>query len=313
VRVFTFAGGALTELASFYAYDPLFRGGVSVACGDVTGDGIAEILTGAGPGGGPHVRVLNVTGGVVTELTGFYAYDAAFHGGVFVAAGDVTGDGKAEIITGAGPGGGPHVRVLEVTGSTVTEIAGFYAYDPAFTGTTFPGGVFVAAGDLTGDGRAEIVTGAGPGGGPHVRVLQVAGSTVSELASFYAYDPAFTGLATFHGGVTVAIADMDGDGTPEIITGAGVSGGPHVRVLQLNGSGLTEIAGMYAYDVAFSGGVFVAAGDLDGDGVAELITGAGPGGGPHVRVWRLSAGQLIEIAGFYAYDALFRGGVLVGR
>ena len=81
---------------------------------DINGDGLDEIITGAGPGGGPHVRVFSLAGGVVTELAGqgFYAYDPAFPGGVNVACGDVTGDGVPEIITGAGPGGGPHVRVL---------------------------------------------------------------------------------------------------------------------------------------------------------------------------------------------------------
>jgi hypothetical protein len=55
-------------------------------------------------------------------------------GGVHVAAGDITGDGVAEIITGAGAGGGPHVRAVSVTGATLTEVASFYAYDPAFFG-----------------------------------------------------------------------------------------------------------------------------------------------------------------------------------
>jgi len=159
---------------------PGFLGGMSVTLGDVTGDGVADVIAGAGPGGGPHVRVFSGTD--LTELANFYAFDPAFGGGVRVAAGDVDGDGLADIIAGAGPGGGPHVRVF--SGGNLSELASFYAYDPTFTG-----GVTVAAGDVDGDGRADIVTGAGAGGGPHVRVLS--GLDLSELASFYAYDPAF--------------------------------------------------------------------------------------------------------------------------
>jgi uncharacterized repeat protein (TIGR01451 family) len=215
--------GLVTEVASFYAYDPAFTGGVSVAAGDVNGDGGADLITGAAAGGGPLVRVFSLAGGTVTEIASFFAYDPAFTGGISVAAGDVTGDGVAEIITGAGPGGGPHVRAFSLAGGVVTEVASFYAYAPAFTG-----GVHVAAGDVTGDGVAEIITGAGPGGGPHVRAFSLAGG-VTEVASFYAYAPAFTG------GVHVAAGDATGDGVAEIITGAGPGGGPHVRVLDVSG------------------------------------------------------------------------------
>lgn len=196
------SGGNLTELASFYAYNPAFISGVSVACGDVDGDGVAEIITGAGPGGGPHVRVLSLGGGgALIEWASFYAYNPAFTGGVYVAVGDLDGDGIAEIITGAGPFGGPHVRVFSVgAGGALTERVSFYAYDPAFRG-----GVHVAAGDMDGDGTLEIVTGAGEGGGPNVRVIRVHGTTLIEVASFYAYDPAFTG------GVTVASAAPAGE------------------------------------------------------------------------------------------------------
>src|SRR5688572_16752669 len=69
----------------------------------LAGTAQSVIVTGAGPGGGPHVRV--IAGDANAELAGFYAYGAEFHGGVTVAAGDVNEDGYDDIITGAGPGG----------------------------------------------------------------------------------------------------------------------------------------------------------------------------------------------------------------
>src|SRR5262245_57599792 len=146
---------------SFFAYEPAFLGGVRVALGDVDGDGVPDIITAPGPGGGPHVRVWS--GADLTEIGGFLADDATFAGGLFVAAGDVNGDGREDIIIGAGAGGSPQVRIYD--GATFTEIAGFVAYDG-----TVSGGVTVAAGDVDGDGVADIVTGAGPGGSPRVRV-----------------------------------------------------------------------------------------------------------------------------------------------
>ena len=82
-----------------------------VAAGDVNGDGRDDVITGAGAGGGPHVRVFSGDDGA--ELAGFFAYDAAFGGGVRVAAGDFDGDGRADILTGPGAGGGPHVRAFD--------------------------------------------------------------------------------------------------------------------------------------------------------------------------------------------------------
>ena len=82
-----------------------------VAAADLNGDGVADIITGAGPGGGPHVRAFSLAGGGVTEVASFYAYDPSFTGGVTVAGGDVNGDGIAEIITGTDPSGGPRPRL----------------------------------------------------------------------------------------------------------------------------------------------------------------------------------------------------------
>jgi hypothetical protein len=244
-------GNQLTELAhGFFAYDPFFPGGVNVAAGDVDGDGISEVITGAGPDGGPHVRFWSYKNGQLVELAdhGFFAYDPFFPGGVNVAAGDVNGDGIVDVVTGAGPGGGPHVRVWNFAGGQFTTLGvhGFFAYDPAF-----PGGVNVAAGDVDGDGIAEIVTGAGPSGGPHVRVWNLVGDAFVERVGFFAYDPAFPG------GVHVGMADVDGDGVAEILTGAGPGGGPHVRIWRVTGHAVAEVFGFFAYDPFFPGGVFV--------------------------------------------------------
>jgi hypothetical protein len=171
----TVLDGAGAEVFSFEAYERAFRGGVSAALGDITGDGVLDVITGAGESGGPHVRAWDGMDG--HEVTGFFAYDTAFRGGVNVAAGDINGDGRVDIVTGAGFSGGPHVRVFDA--ATAAEIRGFFAYNFAFRG-----GVFVATANFDGDAFAEIVTGAGPSGGPHVRVW--AGRTGAEVAGFIA-------------------------------------------------------------------------------------------------------------------------------
>ena len=277
VRAFSLAGGVVTEVASFLAFDQAFAGGITVAAGDVTGDGVAEFITGAGTGGWPHVRAFSLAGGVVTEVASFLAFDQAFAGGVTVAAGDVTGDGVAEFITGARAGGWPQVRAFSLAGGVVTEVASFLAFDQAFAG-----GVTVAAGDVTGDGVAEFITGARAGGWPQVRAFSLAGGVVTEVASFLAYNQ------TFAGGVTVAAGDVTGDGVAEFITGAGAGGWPHVRAFSLAGGVVTEVASFLAYSQAFAGGISVAAGDMTGDDVADIITGTGPSGGPQVRVLDVS-------------------------
>ena len=208
VRVFDLATGAIR--GSFFAFDPLFSGGVRIAMADFNGDGIQDIVTAAGPGGGPHVRVFNGRNlhQLLSPIGSFLAYGSSFTGGVYVATGDVNGDGVPDIITGAGQGGGPHVRVFSgVTGQVIRE---FMAY-----GVSFTGGVSVAAGDINADGFADVVTGAGPGGGPHVEAFDVHNHTL--LSSFMAY-----GFG-FRGGVFVSSGDVNGDGHADIVTGAGAA------------------------------------------------------------------------------------------
>jgi hypothetical protein len=274
---------------------------------------------GADQGGGPAVLVFRngSSGGLQDSLM---AFDPAFRGGVRVAVADVNGDGIDDVIAAAGPGGGPEVIVFDGQGLSngfVTVVAAFMAYD-----VHFRGGVYVAAADVNHDGFADIITGPGAGGGPNVKVFDgqsiIHGQKVL-LANFMAYAP------TFSGGVTVAAADVSNNGFSDVITGAGPGGQPQVHVY----SGLAMAQGTFnnvsslitsfdAFAATFSGGVFVAGGDLNGDGFADVIVGAGAGGGPEVIAFNgqnIANGSFIaaadQLLAFFAYSPNFIGGVRV--
>jgi hypothetical protein len=294
VRVFDAVTGL--ERFSFFAFDPGFLGGVRVAVGDVNGDGVPDIVVGAGPGGGPHVKVFSGTDGSV--LASFMAFNAGFTGGVTVAVGNLDNDNADEIVVGAGASGGPNVRSFKfsITGAVpvVGPIGDFFAFDVGFTG-----GVNVAVGNFDGSGADEIVVGAGAGGGPNVRVFRTDGT---RIADFFAYGLGFTG------GVNVAAGDLNGDGKDEIVTGAGAGGGPEVSVF--NGGDATLLAAFFAFDPVFLGGVRVAMTDVTQDGHQDIVAAAGPGGGPDLR--EFNGATLAQITSFFTFETTFQGGLHVG-
>ncbi len=285
VRIYDAATGTL--LHDFLAFPAGFRGGVRVAVGDVNGDSVLDIIAAAGPGGGPQVTVFD--GRTMAQLFNFYALTPTFTGGVFVAAGDVNGDGCADIICGADAGGGPEVRVF--SGRDGALLRDFFAL-PA----TFTGGVRMAAGDVNGDGLADIICAAGAGGGPQVGVYD--GASGSLLDSFYAMPRSFTG------GVYVAAGDMNGDGKADVIAGAGAGGGPQIAVY--DGQTRQMLASFYALPSLFTGGVRVGA-TTDGGGHARLLAAAGPGAGPQLAMF--DGLTLAQLEDFYAVEPAFRGGL----
>ena len=197
---------------SFFAYNPAFSGGVTIALADFNNDGVLDIVTGAGPGGGPQVNIFD--GSNFSLIKSFFAFDSNFTGGVNVGAGDINQDGFMDIVAAAGAGGGPEVRVFN--GATLAVISQWYAYESSFSG-----GVTVAVGDLGDDGVFEVVTGTGSGGSPLVKVFNA--NTGAFINQFLAY------ADSFKGGISVGINDGDGNGTLDIITGAGPGGGPQVN------------------------------------------------------------------------------------
>lgn len=245
-----------------------------MASGDINGDGVSELVvgTGANPTGGPQVRVFDgATGG---PLISFQPFDAGFRGGVRVAVGDVNGDGTPDLITASGVGDAP--RVVAYDG----RMPSTPLFDVAPFESAFRGGVHVAAGDLDGDGRADVIVGAGPGGGPRVRVLNGTGLVVEEFEPYSTPGPT---------GVFVAAGDFAPTDPTGIVVGPAGGGAPQVRIVERNGS---ERTSFFAYDPAFTGGVRVAAGDVTGDGVDDTITSpvGAAAGGPRVRVFDGAAG-----------------------
>ncbi|OWK35984.1 Alkaline phosphatase [Fimbriiglobus ruber] len=156
----------------------------------------------------------------------------------------------------------------------------------------------MATGDVNGDGIPDLIVAAGPGGGPEVKVYD--GATWQLIDSFFAYEPSFTG------GVYVAVADLAGSGVSQIITGTGNGGGPLVDVYDATGR---LRSGFFAYESTFRGGVTVAAGDVQGSGALDIVTGAGPGGAPRVRAF--NSQTLAVVADYMAFDPTLRTGVYV--
>ena len=126
----------------------MFRGGVSVAAGDIDGDGRIEIVTGPGYGGAPHIRAFTADGRLI--ISGFFAYDTTFRGGVNVACADVNNDGIDEIITAPGRTGGPHIKVFNNKGRLLYQ--DFFAFNSQNTS-----GVLVSGCDIDRDGKEEIL------------------------------------------------------------------------------------------------------------------------------------------------------------
>ncbi len=244
------------ELNRFHAYEPSFGGGVRVAMADVTGDGVMDVVTAPGSGGGPVVKVFDGANGSL--ISSWMAYEPTFRTGVNIAASDLDGDGKAEVIVGAGNGGGPVVAVYR--GGDLREAARFFVYE-----SSFRGGVNVAAADLAGYGPS-IVAGAGVGGGPVVKLFHL-GDEV-PLTSFYVFDP------SVRTGVIVAAGDLTGDGLGEIATSPAVHSS-HVRVLDPQGG--STLASFFAASPQAPGGIRL--GIRDG----KLLVGNGPGSAVSVR------------------------------
>ncbi|WKZ24494.1 MAG: putative glycoside hydrolase [Patescibacteria group bacterium] len=230
---------------SFFAYKAEAAANSHVVVADLDGNGRNERIIERG-------GRLIITGQGKPTVT-ITPYGSAFTGKLSLAVYDFNKNGQKEIVVAPVTGGGPHIKMYNYLGRQLTP--GFFAFDPKFRG-----GVYLAAGDVNGDGRAEIVITPGPGMPSTVKIFTEQGR---QLGSFLAYAPAF------RGGVTVAVGDVDNDGKQEIVTGP-VNGGPHVRIFD----SFYRVKGQFmAFDASLRSGARVMVGDTNGDGKVEILAG----------------------------------------
>jgi hypothetical protein len=296
-------------------FDASFTGGVRVAAADFNRDGTDDIAVGTGPGAATQVVVLD--GRTQAILFSVSPFEPSFLGGVYLAAGDFTGDGRAELVVTPDEGGGPRVDIYSPAGilSTITgfnRTVSFFGIDDP----NFRGGARAAAGEFTGDNREDLIVAAGFGGGPRVAgfdgsSLRSNTTPIKFFADFFAFEQ------SLRNGIFVAAGDLNGDGLAELVCGGGPGGGP--RVLAFDGSALrtnqyATVANFFAGDPANRGGIRVAVADLDNDALADLVTGSGTGAGSRLTGYLGNAITTAARSTAFDFDFYpgFRGGLFVG-
>lgn len=238
-RFRVFDGSSGTQLTEQNVYEPSFLGGIFLTALDLNGDGIADIVTSPDLGGGARIRIYD--GATFQVLADFFGIeDPDFRGGARVGSGDINGDGVPDLLVSAGFGGGPRVAIFDGKSLLATPagetppklVPDFFVFEQ-----TLRNGVFITAGDVTGDGADDIIVGAGPGGGPRVfgldgRLLVASGgSSRVQVLNFFGGNP------EARQGVRVTAKDLDGDGRSDVIVGG--AAGPITEVTIYRGATIT--------------------------------------------------------------------------
>ena len=287
-------------VTQFAPYGPTFQGGIRVATGDLTGDGVDEIVTAPGWSIVAEVRVYTLAG---ILLTSFLPYGPAFDGGVQIAVADVDGDGLNDIITIPTLG---RAEVKVFRNVLAAGVPTFDALNPYRNFLAFPasfiGGGVVAGDDMGStaatnapfnttafDQRAEIVVGSGAGITTTVKVFDVShmpASTPNTVpAAVGSFTPFSTSSTNYKGGESLSVARINSDAIPDILVGAGANGRSMVSVWAWNLSTSATLSslsatGFAAYtDASRNAPVEVTTLDTNSDDIADaILTVQGPGG-----------------------------------
>ncbi|NQV24203.1 MAG: FG-GAP repeat protein [Rhodopirellula sp.] len=286
-----------------------------VVLGDLDGDGVPELAVGARSDdtggtdrGAVHILFMNADGTVksstkIADGSGGLAADTLadddrFGAGVAVA-GDLNGDGVPDLAVTAqiGATGVIHFLLLNADGSVLS----------ATINSDVPtSGSVAGIGDLNGDGVPDIAvgdtkdgTGGFQSGAVHILFLNSDGTTLSttKIASGVGGGPTLGGNKDYFGTSVAAVGDLDGDGITDLAVGArgtpiGAEDDGSLYILLMNSDGTARESvqitngtngGPALADGDAFGTSVAAVGDLDGDGLPDLVVGSNDAAGVYNR------------------------------
>jgi hypothetical protein len=303
--------------ASLLPYGPTYFGGVSVATGDLNGDGIEEIVTGPERNYAPWVRIFDQAGNMLHQ---FLAYSSSFKGGVDVAVGDINGDGKLDIATSMLSGGSQVKTFKNVipVGAASFPKTSFAAHSNFYPfGSKFKGGAVVELADMgkpvtvSGvkkldskqlDKKAEVVVANQAGMRSTVKAYTYFGTstTATSVRNFLPF------TSTFKGGVSLDLGDVNGDLVPDVFVGAGSGGGSQVQVHSgADGALLSSFQAFSPSEFNYNAKLDVEVQDIDLDGIVDFLLASHDydGKSREVRQFNPLTGELVD-AYFQDYSTI---------